>query len=925
MSFDQTLLRRYCVRRTVFTVFLVVVAAVGSAFGAPRGAAAQQEVVSSETLGRGPQFFYAPPGSGAVVRVDASVVVVLRRRVSLDVDSMQLGTVLEKIGQQAGIHLNYSRSLVRLDTPVSIHARDLTVAAALTEVLFNDGVDVVVLPSGQVSLRKRGRRQVGTIVGRVTDAKTREPIMAATVELDGTRFGAVSNDSGGYRISNVPAGAYTLTARRLGYTKTSQSVMVADTGTIAVDVALAPAATALDQVVVTGTLVPTEVKALPTPVSVLSDSLIAQQHPHTVQELFRQAVPTAVSWDMPAYPVQTTFSVRGASALSGGSGQMKVFVDGIEAANFTFAAVDPASIARIEVIRGPEAAAIYGSDAIGGVIQIFTKRGDPTITRPQVSATASVGVIQTPYAGYGGVMRQTSDAAVRGTGPDVSYNFGAGYTHTADYAGPVSAQSSPSVYGGVHLNRGIVTADVTGRYYVQNNPQIANPHMLQSGYPYYAKPLYEPGRYQNQTLGARLSVAATPWWQHTVTVGLDGYASDLTQSQPRRTTPADTLLTIFQTSYSKASIGYTTVITGALGAGLSGSLTAGVDHYSLPVSSVYTSGALTTTGAITTAPGRSPVLSQTVTTNTGYFAQAQLGVREALFLTAGLRAEQNSNFGDSLGTPISPRLGLSYVHALGGTTLKLRGSWGRAIKAPPPGDKEAVVSASSVLLANPVLGPERQRGWDAGVDLLVGARGSLGVTYYDQTAENLIQLVQVPSDSVRTSQYQNVGRVQNHGVELEGTLTLGVLALRAQYGYARARIAQLAPGYTGDLKVGDQSLLTPRQTAGASLALTALKGTTLTGGLTYVGSWTEYDFLGYYRCLGGTGSCRNPAPHPIDRSWVIAYPGFVKLNATLTQQVTRQLSGFLSVDNLTNNQAYEFYNFNPVMGRITTVGLRVQY
>jgi len=913
------------VRRTVFTVFLVVVAAVGSAFGAPRGAAAQQEVVSSETLGRGPQFFYAPPGSGAVVRVDASVVVVLRRRVSLDVDSMQLGTVLEKIGQQAGIHLNYSRSLVRLDTPVSIHARDLTVAAALTEVLLNDGVDVVVLPSGQVSLRKRGRRQVGMIVGRVTDAKTREPIIAATVDLDGTRFGAVTNDSGGYRISNVPPGAYTLTARRLGYTKTSQSVMVPDTGTIAVDVALAPAATALDQVVVTGTLVPTAVKALPTPVSVLSDSLIAQQHPHTVQELFRQTVPTAVSWDFPSNPSQTAFSVRGASTLATGSGQMKVFVDGIEAANFSFAGVDPASIARIEVIRGPEAAAIYGSDAIDGVIQIFTKRGDPTVTRPQVSATASAGVIQTPYAGYSGVMRQSYDAAVRGAGPDVSYNFGAGYTHTGDYSMPVSAQSSPSVYGGVHLNRGIVTADVTGRYYIQNNPQVFNPDVLQSGYPYLAKPLYEPVQFQNQTLGARLSVAATPWWQHTVTVGYDRFAEDEAQSQPRRTTPADSLLSIYQSSSSKASIGYTTAITGALGAGLSGSLTAGVDHYSLPVSSVYTSGALKTTGAITTAPGRSPVLSQTVTTNTGYFAQAQLGVREALFLTAGLRAEQNSNFGDSLGTPISPRVGLSYVHALGGTTLKLRGSWGRAVKPPPPGAKEPVVSAGGIVLANQLLAPERQSGWDGGVDVLVGTRGSLGLTYYDQTAENLIEEVPLASDSLPTYQYQNVGRVENRGVELEGTLSVGVLTLRAQYGYARSRIAQLAPGYTGASQEGDQSLATPRQTAGASFALTVLKGTALTGGLTYVGSWTEYDQLGYYRCVGGTGECRNPAPHPLDRSWLLAYPGFVKLNATLTQQITRQLSAFLSVDNLANNEAFELYNLNPVMGRITTVGVRVQY
>ena len=102
-----------------------------------------------------------------MVPVDASAVVVLRRRVSLDFDGVRLGTVLDQIAQQAGVRLNYSRSLLRLDAPVSIHARRLTVAAALTEVLLDAGVDVVVMSSGQVSLRKHVQRQVGAIVGEL--------------------------------------------------------------------------------------------------------------------------------------------------------------------------------------------------------------------------------------------------------------------------------------------------------------------------------------------------------------------------------------------------------------------------------------------------------------------------------------------------------------------------------------------------------------------------------------------------------------------------------------------------------------------------------------------------------------------------------------------------------------------------------------
>ena len=61
---------------------------------------------------------------------------------------------------------------------------------------------------------------------------------------------------------------------------------------------------------------------------------------------------------------------------------------------------------------------------------------------------------------------------------------------------------------------------------------------------------------------------------------------------------------------------------------------------------------------------------------------------------------------------------------------------------------------------------------------------------------------------------------------------------------------------------------------------------------------------------------------PPDFDFTVRYPGFVKLNLTVSQRLTRQLLGFLQVDNLTNSNAFEFNNVLPVMGRITTVGLR---
>ncbi len=354
---------------------------------------------------------------------------------------------------------------------------------------------------------------------------------------------------------------------------------------------------------------------------------------------------------------------------------------------------------------------------------------------------------------------------------------------------------------------------------------------------------------------------------------------------------------------------------------MTGSLTAGFDHYSYRLSSYFTSGAVNTTGAIVTDPNRPVSAYQTITTNTGYFVQGQLSFRDALFLTGGLRAERNSDFGDSLGTPVSPQGGVSYVHALGNVSVKVRGSWGRAIRPPVPGSKAGSISPVSITLANPGLAPERQQGWDAGMDAVFGARGSLSVTYYHQTAENLIQLVLVQSDSVSTYQNQNVGRVKNAGVEVEGAVSAGLLKLKAQYGYVRSRIEDLGPNYTGSSRVGDRPFNTPTHTAGASLTVAPVKGPTVAGGLTYVGSYNQTDLIALFSCFGRTGPCRSGG----SRSYIVAFPSFVKVNATISQRLTSLVSGFVSVDNLTNDMAHEPAEIAPVTGRTTTIGFQFHY
>jgi len=464
--------------------------------------------------------------------------------------------------------------------------------------------------------------------------------------------------------------------------------------------------------------------------------------------------------------------------------------------------------------------------------------------------------------------------------------------------------------------------DLGGRYLAINNFLNQNPALSQTGFVPVSQPAFVVQEWTKQTISARFGLTPTEWWQQQVTVGIDELSQDSRQTERRLTTPADTLMRVVLLTQKKVSVQYNTAFRWTPTTALVATVTAGADHYRWPSNSMFTAGALNTDGTIRLATGHAFSVGRTEVTNTGYFGKLELGVRERLFLTSGVRADDNSTFGREAGTAVSPQVGLAYSHELGTVTLKTRASYGRAIRAPSPGQTFGLVSPTQINLANPRLRPIRQEGWDGGIDVLIGSRGSLGITAYDQDAEDLIVFAQVGTTPLPTFQWQNIGRVTNRGAEVEGTLTLlqRRLQLRGQYGYTDSRIAAVGPTYRGAERVGDRPSGVPTHTAGAALTATPWPRTTLTGGLTYVGSFRQTDFLAQYRCFGQTGPCR-----PTARDYIVDYPGFTKVNAAIDQRLTAQLSAFISVDNLTNNLALEAYNVGTVQGRLTSVGVQVRY
>ena len=196
----------------------------------------------------------------------------------------------------------------------------------------------------------------------------------------------------------------------------------------------------------------------------------------------------------------------------------------------------------------------------------------------------------------------------------------------------------------------------------------------------FSKPPYQTLKVHQQTYGFTGSWQATQHWQHAITLGYDQTYNSGVQTQPRFRTPGDSLLSVTATHQAKTSLLYHTDVSLRLGPVVGAVATAGANYNAYDDLFISTSGTAQTTGFLS----GSTLILRTPWTNTGYFAQVQLNLVERLFLTSGLRAERNQNFGADFGTAWSPRVGAAYVLGVGSATVKLRASYGESLRPPNP-------------------------------------------------------------------------------------------------------------------------------------------------------------------------------------------------------------------------------------------------
>ena len=363
---------------------------------------------------REPRFFYARSSKERPVRLDAKRTPVLSHRITLDLHDVTLETALAAITREVGLRLAYSKAKVPLDKTVSIKAENITVAGAIGEVLFDVDVDVIFTASAQAMLVPRVATAVieatGAVTGRVTDLTSSEAVPRAQITIIGTTLGHATDDSGRYRIVGVPAGQRQVSVRRVGYAPQTRTVAVSDGATSTVDFALARTPTMLSDVVSTATGQQERYKVGNVIASVTADSVMRAAPVTNVNDFLSGRVPGLQIYNAGGYTGATSLiRIRGTNSFTVSNDPI-IIIDGVRvegspgqnprlgaATNGLLSQFRPGRLAdistyeieSIDVVKGPSAATLYGSDAANGVIVIRTKQGAPG--RPRWRAWSEQG------------------------------------------------------------------------------------------------------------------------------------------------------------------------------------------------------------------------------------------------------------------------------------------------------------------------------------------------------------------------------------------------------------------------------------------------------------------------------------------------------------------------------------------------------
>lgn len=555
----------------------------------------------------------------------------------------------------------------------------------------------------------------------------------------------------------------------------------------------------LEPVVITATRVPVPRSSVPLAVTVLDGKELRARGIRHVSEALR---------NVPGFAVVQSGSFGGTTSLflrGGEANSVKVLVDGVPL-NQPGGAVDLANLTldnveRVEIVRGP-ASVLYGSDAVAGVVQIFTRRGAGR-TRGEVSVRAGTFATAAAEAGlHGGTGAVSYGFGFARSTTDGILDFNNDYDNTV-WSGSVRAASEGRTDVALSLrytdSEFHVPTDGTGRLVDRNAFSLSE---QLSG-------ALDVGHWLSDRVEGRLLLTL-----HEFDGGFDD----------RPDGPADTLgffgFNTVQDVTRRAADGRVNLHVGEA------VVTAGATFEEQKERSLSES---------LSQFGNSTSSLEVERLNYAYYGQLYATPVPGLAVTLGLRVDENEEFGSFF----TYRGGASYQLPTG---TRLRASAGRAFKEPTFLEN---FSTNPFFRGNPDLDPERSLSWEFGVEQTAsGGRVRVAATYFDQRFRDLIQFTFAPPNP-DGPHFFNVPAADASGVELEVTLA-PVAGLTVGGNFTGLDTDVRDPGFdvaTGDEFVRDSTLLRrPATVFGIEATYALLDHATLAASVRHVGERADRDF-----------------------------------------------------------------------------------
>ena len=554
--------------------------------------------------------------------------------------------------------------------------------------------------------------------------------------------------------------------------------------------------TVLRPVVISATRIPIDQQRAPASVTVIRGEDLRSRGIANVSDALA-SVPGLMVVRSGSFGATTSLFARG-----GESDYVKVLVDGVPLNNpggaFDFANLTTENLDRIEVVRGP-ASVVYGSDAVAGVVQLFTRRGAG-------SAHGFADVRGGSYASLEG------EANIAGGTPRVGYSLGASrrqsdgiFAFNNDYRNQVESARLSFAPSFASVDLTARHTDATYHFPTDGSGAVVDSNSV---------------RRDHRTV---IGLDATHRLTSRIDLRLLGAASRLDgESSNDPDSPGDSA-GFYSRDDSRIER-------------RSADLRADVHANDKTTFSVG--------GAVEREQVRSSGESQFMTfpvstsstaahrTNEAVYAQLIGAGLGRLTYTASGRVDDNATYG----TFVTGRASLAW-QLLASTSV--RAAVGNAFKA--PAFEEALSSAFSI--GNPDLQPERTVSWEASAQHRFGERVLASATYFDQRFRDLIQYVSGDASTEFRSTYENLGAASARGVELEARAPMvGAFDLGANVTLLRTRVTDAGNGAFGTFVNGERLLRRPARTAAFNADYRLARGSRVGAAVRFIGPRDDRDF-----------------------------------------------------------------------------------